>query len=35
MRNDTQGTFQARHIGPDAAERDEMLPPSAFRRSTR
>jgi glycine dehydrogenase len=25
MRNDTQGTFQARHIGPDAAERDEML----------
>jgi glycine dehydrogenase len=25
MRNDTQGTFQARHLGPDATERDEML----------
>jgi glycine dehydrogenase len=25
MKSDTQGSFQARHIGPDATERDEML----------
>ncbi|MBA3886758.1 MAG: aminomethyl-transferring glycine dehydrogenase [Acidobacteria bacterium] len=25
MRDDTQGNFQVRHIGPDEAERDEML----------
>jgi glycine cleavage system pyridoxal-binding protein P len=25
MTFDTQGSFQTRHIGPDTAERDEML----------
>ncbi len=25
MTTDTQGAFQHRHIGPDAAERDQML----------
>ena len=30
----TLGSFQSRHIGPDPAERDAMLPRSACRRST-